>query len=527
MDFMTKLRNILIAGAALALPLVAVASPAGASTPHPKFITAIHRVAPASKHLTNKYLINLGETACHTLGQHPTTPGVVDGDFGPVAEVLGTIQDDNLQYNDGLSDTQISEVLGVSILYLCPSYEPGVKQFDQIEGSGVTDPGGGSEWVWQPASSAPPTPTTTNVGARSGDSVPVSSCTSSGIAQRSGHAGDQVVPSTGVLSQVSLTGTNGGLEVNWTFSTGVPIPTSELAYILDVQIFQKKSAAGHSIDTSFGVTIGAGGVPGNHWTGTVAKYKTWSSFKSHSVVVGEVDNEVLVFVPHSSLSGLKQPFYWDASESVSSITTGATDQAFCPNAQIKSNHLVVPVPYSKFPNGTSRVTETTTTTSTGVGQSAALPSRVTTTSITGNDQPPPSSEPTNAATSSPTSAPSNPSTTTTTAPCISGTASSTISATSTPYDDTSVGATEYMIDVSGVVTNNSNAPLVVSSVSYTVEYTSGGSESGTVSINETLPPGRSDSWDTGSFNYPVAESSVAVTDVSYSSASSEVGCSGG
>ena len=86
MDFMTKLRNILIAGAALALPLVAVASPAGASTPHPKFITAIHRVAPASKHLTNKYLINLGETACHTLGQHPTTPGVVDGDFGPVAE---------------------------------------------------------------------------------------------------------------------------------------------------------------------------------------------------------------------------------------------------------------------------------------------------------------------------------------------------------------------------------------------------------------------------------------------------------
>ena len=46
-----------------------------------------------------------------------------------------------------------------------------------------------------------------------------------GIAQRSGHAGDQVVPSTGVLSQVSLTGTNGGLEVNWTFSTGVPIPT--------------------------------------------------------------------------------------------------------------------------------------------------------------------------------------------------------------------------------------------------------------------------------------------------------------
>ena len=95
-----------------------------------------------------------------------------------------------------------------------------------------------------------------------------------------------------------------------------------------------------------------------------------------------------------------------------------------------------------------------------------------------------------------------------------------------PDDDTSVGATEYMIDVSGVVTNNSNAPLVVSSVSYTVEYTSGGSESGTVSINETLPPGRSDSWDTGSFNYPVAESSVAVTDVSYSSASSEVGCSG-
>ena len=150
-----KLRNILIAGAALALPLVAVASPAGASTPHPKFITAIHR-GPRRPSTSRTSISSTLAKRPVTHWKHPTTPGVIDGDFGPVAEVLGTIQDDNLQYNDGLSDTQISEVLGVSILYLCPSYEPGVKQFDQIEGSGVSDPGGGHEWVWQPGSSAPP-----------------------------------------------------------------------------------------------------------------------------------------------------------------------------------------------------------------------------------------------------------------------------------------------------------------------------------------------------------------------------------
>ena len=200
-----------------------------------------------------------------------------------------------------------------------------------------------------PAGASPPDPITGG-----------SFCTSSGISEQLGDPGDQVIPSTGVLSQVSLNGTNGGLEINWTFSAGVPIPTSHLGYTLYVQIFQTKSAAGHSLDTSFDVTIGAGGVPGNRWTGTVAKFKTFSSSKSHSVVVGEVGSELLVFVPHSSLSGLRQPFYWDASELVSSIPSGGTDRAFCPNAQIKSNRLVVPVPYAKFPGPKSPPVPVTT-----------------------------------------------------------------------------------------------------------------------------------------------------------------------
>ena len=155
---MTKLRNTLIGAAALSLSLVAVASPAGASTPHPKFINTIHRVAPFSKHRTTKYLVNFGETTCHVLGKYPTYPGNPNGDMGPVAEVLGIVQDNNSEYSDGFSDTQISDLVGVSILYLCPSYELGVQQFNQNEGSGATDPGGGSEWVWEPASSASPTP---------------------------------------------------------------------------------------------------------------------------------------------------------------------------------------------------------------------------------------------------------------------------------------------------------------------------------------------------------------------------------
>ncbi len=530
-----RLRNILIGAAALTLPLVTLTGTAGASTSpskatQAKFIKALHAWAPATKQHTDKSEVSEGDVICLNLemngnvkadaavGQPKGTTAVevTFSDFvNENSQVL--INSQNSTGSVVAGQTLENDIFGVSVLELCPRFEPAVKY--------LNSPGGPFNAGRVPTTSKPSkseasagdagyaysaTPPPTSVGAGSGNSVPTASCTSSGIARVDGDPGDQVIPTTGVLSQVSLTGrANGGLQVTWTFNDGVPIPTSQLAYMLDVDIFQKRGNAGDSVDTSFDVILDAGGLrsTGNQWKGNTDKYD--KAYPVTDVIVS--DGSASVLIPRSSLPGLKQPFYWDAQEDVTVIPTtsnlhSANGQAFCPNAKLTKGQLTGPVPYAKFPSGTSRVTETTTTN--GVGQSAASASPVTTTTATGNDQPPSSSEPTNTTTPSPTSSPPTPSTTTTTVPCITGTASSTISVTNTPYDNTSVGATEYMIDVSGVVTNNANGPLDVYSLSYTLD-----SVSETMNIDQTLPPGGTFPWDTGPFNSANPETSVAVTGI--------------
>src|ERR1700722_4610834 len=63
---MAKIRNLLIGAAALALLLVSIASPSGASTSYSqsKFIRSIHTWLPATKHFTQRHLVAAGTAIC-------------------------------------------------------------------------------------------------------------------------------------------------------------------------------------------------------------------------------------------------------------------------------------------------------------------------------------------------------------------------------------------------------------------------------------------------------------------------------
>ena len=63
---MKLLRNILIGAAALTLPVMA-AAPAGASTPHPKYVNWVHKYIPVTKHIPNKKIVAFGEKTCDYL----------------------------------------------------------------------------------------------------------------------------------------------------------------------------------------------------------------------------------------------------------------------------------------------------------------------------------------------------------------------------------------------------------------------------------------------------------------------------
>jgi hypothetical protein len=156
---MKLLRNILIAGAALSLPVLA-AAPAGASTSHPKFIKALHAWAPATKQHTNESEVSTGETICHRLGQYASNevPGV-DGEndvngglpwgYTPVVATFSGFVNESGQVLIGSNGTYnpqgqvlLDDIFGVSVLDLCPGYEPAVKYINRTgaEGSVGTFP---------------------------------------------------------------------------------------------------------------------------------------------------------------------------------------------------------------------------------------------------------------------------------------------------------------------------------------------------------------------------------------------------
>jgi len=71
-----------------------------------------------------------------------------------------------------------------------------------------------------------------------------------------------------------------------------------------------------------------------------------------------------------------------------------------------------------------------------------------------------------------------------------------------------------MVDISGVVTNNSTTPALVDYVSYSVTYPDNSpvTEEGPA-IDQTIPPGGSVSWNYGPYTSPVVVTTASVAQV--------------
>ena len=156
---MTKLlRNILITGTALSLPFVAVASPAGASTPRPKFINAIHQMAPATQQVNDKVLLALGNQICYEINAYAET-------FTPSAQQVLIVADALKGYDVDAGNPVTHNHLGLflvdSVVYLCPSYDSALQGFQAWPGDPAASLGIGTVDSSLVPPAAPPTTTTT------------------------------------------------------------------------------------------------------------------------------------------------------------------------------------------------------------------------------------------------------------------------------------------------------------------------------------------------------------------------------
>lgn len=196
---MTKLlRNIIMGAAVLALPLVAVALPAGASTSQDsKFIRAIHAWVPVTKQHTDRSEISEGEAICHNIravasnqvtginGENDAAVGWPRGTTA-VTSAWSALTNESGQLfistvNQGLpaqaAYTVDADLLGISVLDLCPNFEHAAKYINQhglMGGAGMlpttnkvpqwaSSSGTGTKGYGYSATEPPPTTTTTTV----------------------------------------------------------------------------------------------------------------------------------------------------------------------------------------------------------------------------------------------------------------------------------------------------------------------------------------------------------------------------
>ena len=185
-------------------------------------------------------------------------------------------------------------------------------------------------------------------------------------------------------------------------------------------------------------------------------------------------------------------------------TKTKTNKATDPCANSASNacyESILPASSSKDTLPPSAPTRTTTTTGVPTGQSIGSESSSSGSSTISRSTGLPESEPT-------------------TAHCISGVPTSTANVTNTP----GTGG-QNLVDVSGVVTNNSTSPVYVSFIYYSVEYGKGptGSTEQSPEIDETVPVGGSVAWDSGSSTSSVMATGASAR-VIYSFTNSEASC---
>lgn len=92
---------------ALALPILVSVAPVGASTSHPKFVSVVHRKAPATKSISNAKLAALGGAICDTLSY-----GSITDEFGILAEPSNSFH---------FNQKEVAEVVTAAVDEICPS----------------------------------------------------------------------------------------------------------------------------------------------------------------------------------------------------------------------------------------------------------------------------------------------------------------------------------------------------------------------------------------------------------------------
>jgi hypothetical protein len=91
--------------------------PSGASSAaaQRKFIAAIHKAAPATKKVSNKKLLALGNAICNVLA------------FGSVADEVGLLKEPTNAYH--FPKKQAVPIVATSVTYLCPSHKGAVQAY--------------------------------------------------------------------------------------------------------------------------------------------------------------------------------------------------------------------------------------------------------------------------------------------------------------------------------------------------------------------------------------------------------------
>jgi hypothetical protein len=95
-----------------ALPAAAVSS-----STQKKFITAIHRSAPATKSVSTKKLLALAGSLCAGLR------------FAPVADEVGILRESSNSYH--LPKNQVVPIVATSVAYICPSHNAAVVSYEK------------------------------------------------------------------------------------------------------------------------------------------------------------------------------------------------------------------------------------------------------------------------------------------------------------------------------------------------------------------------------------------------------------
>lgn len=131
-----------IAGFALGVAVAALAfvplASAASKAQQAKFVKAVHRIAPATKKVSNKKLISLGTATCNILK------------FAPINDEVSVLEEPTNTFH--FPKNQVVPILSTVVTYLCPSHASAMERYENT--------GGGSAPKAAPTTTTTPAPPT-------------------------------------------------------------------------------------------------------------------------------------------------------------------------------------------------------------------------------------------------------------------------------------------------------------------------------------------------------------------------------